>query len=237
LRGKRFRADAGLVVVAAGGIGSAILLRNSGFDGAGRGMTMDTTAMVYGLSPDRGIGGDPPMSWACPDDDLGVLYATLVDPWLMYPIVMMTISPRYALTWPRWSRTMGIMIKLKDEVSGEVRPDGSVIKGKTPRDAERLREAEVKAREILLAAGVASDTIFTTPLRGTHPASTVRIGDLVDTNLATHVEGLYVCDASVFPEALARPTVLTIIALGRRLAKHLIGSAATLSGSPRRAAM
>jgi choline dehydrogenase-like flavoprotein len=32
---------------------------------------------------------------------------------------------------------------------------------------------------------------------------------------------LYVCDASVFPEALARPTVLTIIALGKRLARHL----------------
>jgi choline dehydrogenase-like flavoprotein len=39
--------------------------------------------------------------------------------------------------------------------------------------------------------------------------------------LQTKIEGLFVCDASVFPEALDRPTVLTIIGLGKRLAKHL----------------
>jgi len=48
------------------------------------------------------------------------------------------------------------------------------------------------------------------------------VGTLVDENLQTEVQGLYVCDASVFPEALARPTVLTIIGLGKRLAKHIL---------------
>jgi choline dehydrogenase-like flavoprotein len=48
------------------------------------------------------------------------------------------------------------------------------------------------------------------------------VGTLVDENLQTEVQGLYVCDASVFPEALARPTVLTIIGLSRRLAKHIL---------------
>jgi choline dehydrogenase-like flavoprotein len=45
---------------------------------------------------------------------------------------------------------------------------------------------------------------------------------MLDTDLQTEVQGLYVCDASVFPEALDRPTVLTIIGLAKRLAKHLI---------------
>jgi choline dehydrogenase-like flavoprotein len=44
---------------------------------------------------------------------------------------------------------------------------------------------------------------------------------MLDTNLQTDVAGLYACDASVFPEALDRPTVLTIIGLARQLAKHL----------------
>lgn len=232
-RGKAFRVEADRVIVAAGGIGTAILLRRSGFDAAGRGMTMDTTVMIYGTGRAAGIGHDPPMTWACPDDDLGVLYSTLIDPWLMYPIIMATAGPRQALTWPRWKRTMGIMVKLKDEVSGEVHPDGRVIKGKTPGDDERLRAAESKARQILLAAGVAPDSLLTSPLRGTHPASTARIGDLVDTDLATDVNGLHVCDASVFPEALARPTVLTIIALGKRLASRLIGTAGDVATSSR----
>ncbi len=45
---------------------------------------------------------------------------------------------------------------------------------------------------------------------------------MLDRNLMTGVKGLYVCDASVFPESLDRPTVLTIIGLGKRLAAHIL---------------
>jgi choline dehydrogenase-like flavoprotein len=110
-----------------------------------------------------------------------------------------------------------VMIKLKDEVSGEIHSEGKISKGLTPGDRERLQAAETVAGEILRRAGCAADSILTTPLRGTHPASTARIGQVVNRDLETEVEGLYVCDASVFPEALCRPTVLTIIALGKRL--------------------
>ena len=82
--------------------------------------------------------------------------------------------------------------------------------------------AEETARRILREAGCDADRMITTPMRGTHPSATVRIGDVLSADLSTSVEGLYVCDASVFPEALARPTVLTIIALAKRLAATLI---------------
>ncbi len=223
--------EADRVIVAAGGIGSAVLLRRSGFEEAGRGMTMDTTVMVYGHARERGQGSDPPMTWSWADDELGVLYSTLIDPWLMYPIIMATKGPAYPLTWSRWGRTLGVMVKLKDEVSGEVHPDGRIMKGLTPGDAERLERAEAVARRVLEHAGCAPDTIFTTPLRGTHPASTARIGAVVDTDLQTSTRGLFVCDASVFPEALGRPTVLTIIALAKRLAAHL--RASTPTSAPR----
>jgi choline dehydrogenase-like flavoprotein len=222
-QGTRFEVEAERVICAAGGIGSAVLLRESGLEAAGRGMTMDTTVMVYGHSPHRGQGNEPPMTWSCPDNDLGVLYSTLIDPWLMYPIAMAAKGPAYPLTWHRWGRTLGVMIKLKDEISGEVRADGTITKGITARDRERLSEAEQVAGRILRAAGCAPETVFTTSLRGTHPASTARIGEVVDHDLRTDVGGLYVCDASVFPEALCRPTVLTIIALAKRLASHLTG--------------
>lgn len=222
LAGRPFDIEAERVIVAAGGVGSAILLRNAGLRGAGEGMAMDTTAMVYGYAPFPGMGEDPPMTWSFADDDLGVLYSTLIDPWLMYPLVMAKKGPAYPLTWHRWGRTFGLMVKLKDEVSGRIGPDGSVSKGLTTGDRERLAVAEEVAGRILRHAGCDPNTIFTTPLRGTHPAATVRIGEVVDTDLATEIRGLYVCDASVFPEALARPTVLTILALGRRLARHLL---------------
>jgi choline dehydrogenase-like flavoprotein len=227
--GRSFVIYADVVVLAAGGIGSPLILQQSGLDRAGQGMTMDTTVMVYGHAPYKGIGNEPPMTWSFADDELGVLYSTLIDPWLNYPIAMMRKGPGYALTWHRWGHTLGVMIKLKDEISGYVRQKGrgfTVSKGLTANDRQRITQAEEAASQILLKAGCDPDTIFTTPLRGTHPSGTVRIGDMLTTNLETEISNLFVCDASVFPEALARPTVLTIICLAKRLSRHLKQSTA-----------
>ena len=164
------------------------------------------------------------MTWAFADDELGVLYSTLIDPWLNYPVAMVRKGPAYPLTWSRWGHTLGIMIKLKDEISGSVQANRrgfSVSKGLTTNDEQRLQKAEEVASRILQQAGCAPDTIFSTPIRGTHPSGTVRIGTMLDNNLETEIQNLFVCDASVFPEALARPTVLTIIALAKRLAAYL----------------
>jgi choline dehydrogenase-like flavoprotein len=139
----------------------------------------------------------------------------------MYPIIMALKGPRWPFTWPRWSRTLGVMIKLTDELSGAVDARGTVDKGLTARDRQRLTRAEDVARRILVQAGCDTSTLVTTPLRGTHPSATARIGTVVDAHLQTEVRGLHVCDASVFPRALGRPTVLTILALGRRLAQRL----------------
>ena len=222
ISGRPFEIEAEVVIVAAGGIGSPPILRNSGLASAGHGMTLDTTAMVYGHAPYRGIGREPPMTWSRADDELGVMYSTLIDPWLMYPIIMARKGPAYPLTWGRWGNTLGVMIKLKDEVSGGIDAQGRISKGLTTPDRQRLERAEKVARKILLKAGCSPDSLFMTPLRGTHPSGTVRVGEMLSRDLETEIKNLYVCDASVFPEALARPTVLTIISLGRRLADRLL---------------
>jgi len=222
LDGGPFVAHANTLVLSAGGIGTPRILQASNFPGAGQGMTMDITVMVYGTIHGKGIGEEPPMTWSWENADEGYMLSTLMDPWLLYPLINSLKGLKYALTWPRWKNTLGVMIKLKDDVSGGVFPDGRISKPLTDHDRPRMRSAEEVCRRILIEAGARSETIFTTPLRGTHPSGTVRVGTLVDEDLQTEVSGLYVCDASVFPEALARPTVLTIIGLGKRLAKHLL---------------
>ncbi|MCS6843252.1 MAG: GMC family oxidoreductase N-terminal domain-containing protein [Caldilineales bacterium] len=221
LAGQPFTAQAETVVLAAGGIGTPRILQASGLREAGLGMAMDTTVMVYGFVRERGIGNEPPMTWSWENADVGYMLSTLIDPWLLYPIITALKGPRYPLTWPRWNHILGVMIKLRDQVSGGVFPDGRISKPLTADDRERLHLAEAVCREILVEAGARPDTIFMTPLRGTHPSATVRLGAMLDSNLQTAVRGLYVCDASAFPEALGRPTVLTIIGLGKRLARHL----------------
>jgi len=221
LQGKPFTAKAERVILSAGGIGTPRILQASGFKQAGQGMTMDTTVMVYGTIKGLGIGNEPPMTWSWENPDEGYMLSTLIDPWLLYPLINTLKGIKYTLTWPRWNNTLGVMIKLKDEISGGVFPDGKISKPMTDNDRPRMRAAEEVCRRILLEAGAIADSIFTTPLRGTHPSGTVRIGTIVDENLQTEVQGLYACDASVFPEALGRPTVLTIIGLGKRLSKRL----------------
>jgi choline dehydrogenase-like flavoprotein len=219
---KPFTASAGTVVLSAGGIGTPRILQASGFQQAGIGMTMDVTVMVYGFINERGIGSEPPMTWSWENPEVGYMLSTLMDPWLLYPLINSLKGIKYALTWPKWNHILGVMIKLKDEISGGVFPNGKISTPLTPADRPRLRMAEEICHKILIEAGARPDTIFMTPLRGTHPSGTVRIDTMLDKNLQTEVEGLYVCDASTFPEALDRPTVLTIIGLGKRLAKHLL---------------
>ena len=216
--------EAGNVILCAGGIGTPRILHASGFERAGEGMAMDTTVMVYGFVDEPGTGMEPPMTWSWENDDDGYMLSTLTDPWLLYPLVNARLGPRHVLSWYDWHNMLGIMIKLKDEVSGGVFPGGRISKPMNPHERARLAAAEDVCRRILLEAGADPGFIFTTPQRGTHPSATVRVGTMLDDDLRTEARGLYVCDASVFPAALDRPTVLTIIGLARRLARHLLSS-------------
>jgi choline dehydrogenase-like flavoprotein len=235
VRRGRTRVDvsADRVILAAGGLGSPLLLRTAGLR-AGEGIAMDTTVMVYGSGPAAGMGSDPPMTWSFEDPELDVMYSTLIDPWLMYPIIMAMKGPVWPLTWRRWGRTLGVMIKLRDELSGGIDARGRISKGITTSDAARLDRAESVARDILRAAGCDERSLVRTPLRGTHPSATARIGDVVDADLRTRIPNLFVCDASVFPEALGRPTVLTILSLGRRLARTILGELPLAAPRPAR---
>ena len=219
--GVEFTAHAQTIVMAAGGIGTPRILQKSGLNGAGVGMTMDTTVMIYGACRRKGTGKEPPMSWSWENPDSGYMLSTLTDPWLLYPFAAFRKGIGPTLRWFQWNKMLGVMIKLKDDISGGVYPDGKIRKPLTASDRDRLNEAFEISKAILIEAGAVKSSLFTRPFIGTHPSGTVRIGTMLDTNLKSEIDGLFVCDASVFPEALDRPTVLTIIGLGKRLARHL----------------
>ena len=110
------------------------------------------------------------MTWSWENPAEGYMLSTLMDPWLLYPIIAGLKGSRYPLYWPRWNNILGVMIKLKDEVSGGVFPNGRISKPLTASDRERLGVAEEVCHKILIEARGADPTpIFMTPLRGTHP--------------------------------------------------------------------
>ncbi len=117
---------------------------------------------------------------------------------------------------------MGILVKVKDGLSGQVFPDGSVSKPLSEEDHGRLNKGIGVATEILQALGCPSNKIVVGEIKGAHPSGTCRIGRIVNNDLETQIKSLYVCDASVFPDALDRPTVMTIIGFGKRLSQHIL---------------
>ena len=115
---------------------------------------------------------------------------------------------------------LGLMVKIKDEAVGEV--NETVEKGITNRDAILLSEGASVAGAILAEAGADPSTFVATPLRGAHPGGTARIGEAVDKNMATEVNGLYVADASVLPATPGAPPILTIVALAKYVSKIIL---------------
>ena len=76
-------------------------------------------------------------------------------------------------------------------------------------------------KKILRKVGAPDNSIVALNPSGAHPSATCRIGDVVDTKLETSLANLYCCDASVVPSALGLPVVWSVVALGKRLARHL----------------
>ena len=115
--------------------------------------------------------------------------------------------------------TLQIMIKAKDSLSGRVTWNEGVRKHLLDSDRQKLLKGYDRAREILANAGAAG--IFKSWYIAAHPGGTAKVGDVVDADLQTQYDNLYVCDCSVIPEAWGLPPTFTLLALGKRLAKRL----------------
>jgi choline dehydrogenase-like flavoprotein len=119
------------------------------------------------------------------------------------------------------NKMLGIMTKTTDDAVGTVHPNGDVSKRVTKNDEIRLKEGSAISREILIKAGADPKSIVVSKVQGAHPGGTAAIGKVVNTDLQTRVDGLFVCDASVMPAAPGLPPILTIVALAKYLAGRL----------------
>jgi choline dehydrogenase-like flavoprotein len=215
------RAD--LVVIAAGGLGTPTILQRSGIHEAGVGMFIDPLVFVTGVSRHKGTALGPPMAIGTYEMiDEGIVISDLIDPWGIWLFMTGRSNPRRLRDFLQYRKMMGLMVKIGDERQGFITLDRRISKPLTEQDRYRLNRGAAISREILIKAGCRPDSVIVGPVRGAHPGATARIGSVVDKNLCTRFKGLYVADASVLPEALDRPTVLTIISLAKRLVDHLI---------------
>jgi choline dehydrogenase-like flavoprotein len=197
------------VILAPGAVETPRLLQKAGI-GAGKNFFMDTFITVGGILKKVKFNKEVQMN-----------ALIVMDNFIMGPHFSTFLSQELKDRGAKDKDILGLMVKIADEPSGRVEQD-KIIKNNTLQDVRYLAEGAALAGSILSAAGVNPDTIVSTHPRGAHPGGTAAIGDVVDKNLETDIKGLYVADASVLPVPPGAPPILTIIALAKRLAKHII---------------
>ena len=221
--GRKYEITAKVIVCSAGGVHTAEILKRCGLEEAGSWFTGDPTSFSFGFVKEgRGNGFEHPMTVGYHDKKNGVLFSAMLMPYVGWHMQFIQDEHLHALRKLfRFRKTLSLFAKVSDEGTGQITPDGKVSKTFTQRDWNRIKYGRETAERILVKAGCDPNDLHHTGLTLTHPSGTVRIGKLVDTNLESPIKNLYCCDTSVIPEAPGLPPVMTIVVLGKRLARHL----------------
>lgn len=198
-----------IVILSLGGVETPRLLQKAGID-AGENFFMDTFITVGGILENVAF-----------KDEVQMNALIIKENFILGPHFSTFLSSQLKDQGATDKDILGFMVKIGDESSGYVGPD-TIVKNNTLRDVRFLAEGAALAGAILVEAGVNPDTIISTHPRGAHPGGTAAIGDVVNENLETSINGLFVADASVLPTAPGAPPLLTIMALSKRLAKYII---------------
>lgn len=208
-----FEGDA--VVLAAGGIGTAQILKASRLSAEDR-LWADIVFTVGGKSRGARMLEEPPMVWYARRD--GYMLSPYID----------VLSHWFHGAWRRVAveDRVGMMVKLADEADGAVSADGTVRKVVSPSDTRRLEAAAEEARTIMQKAGVEGPFVRGM-LNGGHFGGTVPLerGDVAAMHPSILPERLWVADLSLAPRSQGMPTMLVAAALALRVAEVIAGGA------------
>lgn len=200
---------ADLVILAAGAVDSAILLQKIGIK-AGEKLFMDSFLTIGGKLKNIKFNKEIQMNALIKGKNF-----------ILSPHYAQFVADQIKKEGNTQEDILSMMIKIPDDNYGMIR-DGKIIKENSIKDVRFIAEGSATAGAILVNAGVDPNSIVSTNLRGAHPGGTAAIGEIVDKNLETEINGLFVSDASVLPKSPGAPPILTILALSKRLSKYII---------------
>lgn len=202
-----FPAD--LVVIAAGGFGTPVILDHSGIPCEPR-LFVDPVLCVAARSPQSMQHRDVTMPF----------YSSLKD------VILSPYFDHLSFLFNRdWRLPAGdivsIMMKLADDAAGSVTGRG-VDKGLSDQDRARLSEGAAVCREILRRFGANDEEMFLGTVIAGHPGGMLPLTEQEKKSLHPDrlPENVYVADASLLPRSLGNPPILTIIALAKRVSKN-----------------
>jgi choline dehydrogenase-like flavoprotein len=203
--------NADVVVLSAGGIGTAQILKASGLPAKDK-LWVDIVLTVGGISKGSLMLNEPPMVWFIKQDNYILSpYFDLLSYWFHKPWKNVPAEDR-----------VGMMIKLADTEQGTVSADGSVTKELTVQDLENLEKAKIKAQQILEASGV-DGPFVDGMINGGHLGGTVPLtkDDVESMHPSWLPRDLWVADLSLMPRSQGLPAMLTTAALSLRVARKI----------------
>lgn len=233
--GQEYEIRGNIVVIAAGGPGSALILMHSGIEKAGTRCFGDPAFGTWGVLPEdsklKSHFYEHGTSVAWFDDAHGCLFYTNVSWtrqfWTLYHVPG-GIGKAMEI-WKLFPRMISLSNKIHDEGVGRITWDGCVSKTMTPHDEEKLNYCRYVNTKILLGMGCEPDSIHNSgyshikgDLTFGHPGGTCPVGVVVDTSLETEFKNCFVCDISSLPGAPSRPPVLTLVTLTKWFAPRLM---------------
>lgn len=203
--------DADIVVLSAGGMGTAQILQASNLP-VKDSLWVDVVLTIGGVAKDSRMLNEPPMVWFAKRNHYILSpYFDLLSYWFHKP-------------WKRIPKDdlVGMMIKLADTENGIVNADGTIIKQLTDVDMQRLEEAKIEAKKIMEASGVTGPFIDGM-IHGGHLGGTVPLTkEMVETMHPSLLpRNLWVADLSLMPRSQGMPTMLTTMALALRVARRI----------------
>jgi choline dehydrogenase-like flavoprotein len=215
--GESLQVNAKVVVIAAGGVGSPVILQKSGIYEAGQRFFFDPFCMTFGyMDQPTDFSWEPPMVTGLHTDD-GVMVTDMSLPFVMHANYA-TQAKKY-MTVFKTKRALGLMTKISDDLEGSIGINEQITKRLTSDDHYKIEKGRAISRKILRHLG--AKDIWFAGYGAAHPGGTCRIGAIVDSNLEAEYKNLFVSDASVIPEQWGLPPVLSVVCLARRLSKHI----------------
>jgi choline dehydrogenase-like flavoprotein len=205
------RIDADVIVLSAGGIGTAQILKASELP-ARDNLWVDIVLTVGGISKDAKMLNEPPMVWFIKQEhNIISPYFDLLSYWFHKP-------------WhdvPKEDR-VGVMIKLADTEQGSVHADGTITKSITDIDRQRLERARERVIQIMEASDV-NGPFVDGMIHGGHLGGTVPLEkeDISSMHPSWLPDDLWVADLSLLPRSQGLPTMLTAAALALRVARRI----------------
>ena len=207
---KIIKAD--VVVLAAGGVGTAQILKASGISAENK-LWADIVLTLGGVSKGAKQLNEAPMTWHTKHESF------ILSPYLDI------LSHYFHKPWRNVSLNdrVGIMVKLAEIENGTVFSDGHVEKEVTDEDKSKIEGAINHAKEIMKVSGVKGPFVKGM-YNGGHLGGTVPLKkeDVTSMKPSLLPEGLWVADLSLAPRSQGLPTIMLTAALALKVCRNII---------------